>query len=175
MTNHHALVIYDTRHGNTWKIAKALARGLARVGGITSDCQPVDAVRSDLLEDATFLLIGGPTEFFTESSHVAQFFDRIGAFDLNGKYGFAFDTHARSALTGSAARAIEHEMKRMGLRMLEPRRSAVTVGHLIPTHPGGPVIELDEGMERQFEELGERLGKELLDAPPIPARSTRSE
>ncbi len=167
MAEREALVIFDSRYGNTARIAQALARGLQQVEGIEARLGYAPDVGSELLENAQFLLMGGPTEYFTASSHIKEFFARCGAFNLRGKFGFAFDTHAHARVSGSAARYIEKELKAMGVHLLEPRESAWTEVH--PRAPGAggltaKPVELAPGMEKKFEEIGTSLGREFLTA-----------
>lgn len=166
MSDRKVLVVYDTRYGNTYKVAEALTRGFGTVSGVSAVCRPVDQVHSDDLEDASLLVIGGPTEFFSESRHMREFFQRIGGFDLHRKYGFAFDTHARNRLSGSAARTIERDLTRLGVTMLEPHQSAFTVGAPGQATPANPV-SLEPGSEAHFEAIGAELGKSLLTHAPL--------
>lgn len=171
MSQRHVLVVYDTRYGNTWKVAEALAKGLGSADGVSAVARPVQEVHSDDLEAAELLVIGGPTEFFHASHHMREFFDRIGGFELRGKYGFAFDTHARSGLTGSAAASIERELKSFGVEILRPHASALTVD--LPgraTAPSAERIALQPGTEQEFEQVGRQLGASLL-AHPLLVRS----
>ena len=158
----HALVIYDSRYGNTFRIAEALTRGLQKVPGIIATCHNQSEVHAELLEEADLLVIGGPTEYFSASHHIREFFDRVGGFSLRGKLGFAFDTHAANPLSGSASRLIQQDLKRMGAVILEPRRTAVTqaVG---PTGGAGGQIELVPQAVAEFERLGQHLGEELIE------------
>ncbi|MCI4339759.1 MAG: hypothetical protein L3K06_03755 [Thermoplasmata archaeon] len=156
----HALVVYDTRYGNTFRIAEALTRGLQQVPGITAACRNQSEVRAEHLEEADLVVIGGPTEYFTASLHIREFFNRIGGYSLRGKLGFAFDTHAANPLSGSASRLIEKDLRRMGARILEPRRTAVTnaAGSMAT---GDGRIELAPAIVAEFETIGRHLGQEL--------------
>jgi len=55
-----ALVIYDTKFGNTEKVANALVQGLA-AQGIEAESVNVVRVAIDRLSEFNALLIGGPT------------------------------------------------------------------------------------------------------------------
>ncbi|HXQ93797.1 MAG TPA: flavodoxin domain-containing protein [Thermoplasmata archaeon] len=158
-----ALVIYDTRYGNTFRIAEALTRGLQTVSGVIASCRNQAEVHDDLLQDADLLVIGGPTEYFSASPHIREFFNRIGGFELKGKFGFAFDTHAPSPLSGHASRLIEKDLKRMGVTLLEPRHSAITQSTR-GTAAGNVHVELAPDAVAEFEKIGHQLGQELLEA-----------
>ena len=158
----HAAVIFDTRYGLTARVAQALARGLAKVPTIESEVDFAPDVHAEVLDRSDLILIGGPTEYFSASHHLRQFFGFLGAFDLHGKYGFAFDTHAARPLAGSAARFIERNLRLMGVDFLEPRASARVENHA--PGPAGGGLQLAAGDEQRFETIGERLGHELLEA-----------
>jgi len=169
-----ALVVFDSRWGNTARIAEALARGLRQVPGVTATCRSIAQVGSDELELASLVAIGGPTEFFAESSSLKRFFDRIGGFDYGGKFGFAFDTHVNSPLSGGAAGWIERRMRALGFQPIAPHRSAYTVPR--PASEAGGwaragQIDLSPGMEREFEALGTELGRAFLETRLHPTRA----
>lgn len=163
MTGPHALVVFDSRHGHTFRVAEALARGLGRAGGVATTLLPYFEVTPDHLDAAQLIVIGGPTEAFSASGHIKKFFGHIGAYDLHGKYGFAYDTHAPGALQGSAARWIEKELKIMGVRPLRPRSSALVLDHRGGA-PGDDPLELAPEAVTHFEALGEELGRTLVAA-----------
>ena len=176
MSDRRVLVIYDTRYGNTWKVAAALTEGLGSVAGVEAACRPLDQVRSDDLEVAECIIIGGPTEFFSTSHHMKEFFRRISGYDLHRKYGFAFDTHARGRLAGSAATSIERQMKTLGMAMLEPHQSAFTLdptGGRVGGNRGRPSLEA--GSEEHFRSIGAELGRSLLDHPLLVSSSSETE
>ncbi|HYK93294.1 MAG TPA: hypothetical protein VEY07_04535 [Thermoplasmata archaeon] len=162
MTDLHVAVIFDSRHGTTTQVAQALVEGLHRVPGIVAELDFVPDVRSDVIERSDLLIVGGPTEFFSASHHMRVFFNLMGAYDLHGKYAFAFDTHAGGALSGSAARFIERRLKLQGVTLLEPRASAI-----VEARPGGASrsgLQLTGGTAARFVEIGAKLGAELQDA-----------
>lgn len=163
MPHANVLIVFDSRHGHTFQVAEALRRGIARTPEITARLVSYADVTPDDLQNARLIAIGGPTESLSASRHLKEFFLRFGAYDLHGKYGFAFDTHAPGRFRGSAARYIDRQFAAFGLRTLEPRRSAVVVGPL-PGPTGEERLLLEPDAEKRFEALGQELGEELLRA-----------
>lgn len=162
-----AVVIYDTRYGNTARVAEALVRGLNRSSRIEAQVSYAPETQFYLLEISDLVVVGGPTEGLRESRHLRDFFGRMGAYDLHGKYGFAFDTHSGAPLHGGAAHGIDVHLRAMGLEMLRPVTSAVTVMGPESSSSGGPSkvsLHLAPGTEAQFEEIGVALGRSLLEA-----------
>ncbi|HET7450897.1 MAG TPA: flavodoxin domain-containing protein [Gaiellaceae bacterium] len=96
----HAVVIYDSKFGNTEKIAQAIARGLSAHGDVrvmsTGEATPTE--RPDLL------LLGGPTQKRGASPGLRDFMEALPA-ALRGVPAAVFDTRYRGAtwLFGSAA------------------------------------------------------------------------
>lgn len=146
-----ALVIYDTKFGNTEKIAQALASGLEEQG-ITVDCIQVNNVQIDTLPDYNFLAIGGPTHGFGMSKPIKNFFKELETIDLREKHTFAFDTKNPPRYWGSAAKGIEKRLKKLGTNIVHSRKSAFVKGLKGPLH---------ENSEATFRAIGIEIAKLL--------------
>jgi len=144
-----AIIIYDTKFGNTEKIARALARGMEKQG-VKVDCVKADEVDVDKLGRYDFLAIGGPTHAFGVSKPMKAFFEKVRSVDIKGKKTFAFDTKYKSRLAGSAGKGIEKTLKGLGMSIVKPRSSAIVKGS------EGP---LEEGMEETFEQIGSEIAE----------------
>ncbi|MDH5451601.1 MAG: flavodoxin family protein [Candidatus Bathyarchaeota archaeon] len=139
-----AIVIYDTKFGNTEKIARALARGMEKQG-TKVDCVNTDEVDIDKLVEYDFLAIGGPTHAFGVSQPMKAFLEKLKGVDIKGKKAFAFDTKYKAWWAGSAGKRIEKTLKRLGMSLVKPHSSAIVTGS------EGP---LKDGMEEMFEQIG---------------------
>jgi len=144
-----AIVIYDTRFGNTEKIARALARGMEKQG-VEVDCVKVDEVDVDKLVEYEFLAIGGPTHWFGVSKPMKASLEKLRSVDIRGKKAFAFDTKLKSGWAGSAGKGIEKTLKGLGMSIVKPHSSAIVLGN------EGP---LEEGMEEMFEQIGGEIAE----------------
>ncbi|HEY6884156.1 MAG TPA: flavodoxin domain-containing protein [Nitrososphaeraceae archaeon] len=149
----NAAVIFDTRYGNTEKIAKSLETGLKH-SNIMTVCINTEYVTSDLLTKCNLICIGAPTHFLSASKSMKKFLPKLKGIDLSRKYGFAFDTKYDSRMSGSAAKFIEKELKKLGLQIISPRESTIVFG--MKEKDGG--ARLKEGEEARFEQIGLRLG-----------------
>jgi len=144
-----AMVIYDTKFGNTEKIARALALGIEKQR-VKVDCVKADEVDVDKLVEYNFLAIGGPTHTFGVSKPMKAFLKKLKNVDIKGKKAFAFDTKYKSRWAGSAGKGIGKTLKRLGMSIVKPHSSAIVTGS------EGP---LDEGMEEMFEQIGVEIGE----------------
>ena len=146
-----ALVIYDTKFGNTEKVANALVQGLA-AQGIEAESVNVDRVAIDRLSEYDALLIGGPTHRQKMSEPMAMFLDHLDKALVRGKAGFAFDTKVEHRFAGSAGKRIEKKLKKLGMKVVRPYASAIVAGR------EGP---LQEGTEDMFRQIGKQIAHAL--------------
>jgi flavorubredoxin len=144
-----AAVIYDTKFGNTEKIARALSEGMSKEG-LLVDCLKTDAVDPSKLGEYDMLAVGAPTQAFRISAPMKEFLRKLENVDLRGKKGFAFDTRLKSRLAGSAANGIEKKLKELGLTIVRDYASAIVAGM------EGP---LEENAEKRFEQIGSEIAK----------------
>jgi flavorubredoxin len=131
----------------TQKIATALMSGLQKQG-IQVECTPIEDVQIATLPENEFLAIGGPTHGFGISRSMKAFLKKLKQVDLRNKKAFAFDTKFASRFSGSAAKGIEKQLKKLGLNIVKTYTSAIVTGS------EGP---LQEGMEEKFLKLGSEL------------------
>ncbi|MHA2406374.1 MAG: flavodoxin family protein [Candidatus Hermodarchaeia archaeon] len=146
-----AIVIFDSKFGNTEKVARALASGLDEPG-IVVECINVKNVQIDTLPDYDLLAVGGPTHGFGMSKPVKEFFKQIGNIDLREKNAFAFDTKNPPRYWGSAAKGIEKRLVKLGMKIVRSRLSAFVEGLKGPLH---------ENSEETFRKIGVEIAKLL--------------
>jgi Flavodoxin len=165
-----ALVVYESMFGNTQAIANAIADGLS------------DRMRVEVLEvgaapatiaDVALLVVGGPTHAFGMSrpqtrqdaarqapaglvspgSGLREWLATLQA--PAGIAAATFDTRIRKPrLPGSAARAAEKRLRRLGFRMVAPAASFHVEGTLGP---------LQEGEQQRARRWGESVGSKSGD------------
>lgn len=146
-----ALIIYDSKFGNTGKIAKALAAGMQE-RGTAAECANVEHADIDTLSEYDLLAVGGPTHAFTASVPMKAFLAKLERADVRDKKAFAFDTKLASRFAGSAGKAIEKRLQKLQMNVVKPHASAIVMGR------EGP---LKDGEEEAFKQIGAELA-ELL-------------
>jgi flavorubredoxin len=149
MKMRRAIVVYDTKFGNTEKIAKALARGMEK-GGVKVDRVKADEADVNRLGEYDFLAFGSPTHAFGISKPMKTFLEKLKSVNLKGKKAFAFDTKFKSWLAGSAGKGIEKRLRGFGMIIVKPYTSAIVKG------VKGP---LEESMEEIFEKIGVEIAE----------------
>ncbi|MFB0543367.1 MAG: flavodoxin family protein [Candidatus Bathyarchaeia archaeon] len=95
------LVLYDSRTGNTERMAHAVAEGVGEEG-VEISMKKIDEARVEDLQDFEGIIIGSPTYFGSMSGKVKHFLDEsIKLYrGLEGKVGAAF-TSSGGVATGA--------------------------------------------------------------------------
>lgn len=152
-----ALILYNSLFGNTKTVAEQLALGL-QAENVFTDCVNIKEIKRENFVNYDFIAIGGPTHKISLSEDMKDFFKTTGNhLKLTGKQGFAFDTRKESKMNSkryfifenSAARRIEGKMKKMRIKIIKQRESA-----LIEPNRKGP---LQPGVKEKFFEIGKEL------------------
>ena len=99
-----AIVLFDTLFGNTERIAQCIVTGLRKTG-VEADCANIREANVDELSKFDLVALGAPTQYFTASRPMKEFLDRLKQLNLEGKYGFAFDTPAKLVHGGKCSKA----------------------------------------------------------------------
>ncbi len=72
------LIAYHSESGNTEKLARAIQKGAASVGGVDAGLRPIAQVQSDEILKADGILIGTPVHWSNISVDAKRFLDRVG-------------------------------------------------------------------------------------------------
>ena len=154
------VVIYDSKFGNTEKIAEAIGRGAGTLGPVSvaaaGEASDTLAGRPDLL------LIGGPTQKHGMSPPLATFVDHVHRGTLRGVPVATFDTRYEQSrlLTGSAAKSAASHLRRTGCRLIAPPESFFVERGSKPPEGGRPdpsAVRLVDGELKRARQWGARL------------------
>jgi NAD(P)H dehydrogenase (quinone) len=93
------LVVYDSRSGNTEKMAFAIAEGIRGMTGVKVDVKKVDKASLDDLREADGIIMGSPTYYGQMSGKLKTLIDDSVEFHgkLEGKIGAAFTSSGGTA------------------------------------------------------------------------------
>ena len=93
------LVIYDSRTGNTEKMASAVAKGAEQVVGVHVVLKKIDQATLEDLTEAEGIIMGSPTYYGQMSGKMKTFVDQTNKIHgkLRGKVGGAFTSSGDTA------------------------------------------------------------------------------
>jgi len=148
------LIVYDSRTGNTEKMALAVADGARMVKGTEVVVKVVDKTTMNDLSGSDGIILGSPTYYGNMSGKMKSLIDRTYAIHgkLKGKAGGAFTSSGDTAC--GAETAI--------LSMLEALliHGMVVQGRYDNKHYGPTAVESPNKKEIEYcKELGERVAR----------------
>ena len=159
----NAIVVFDSLHGNTERIAQAVGEALQPLGAVrvmrTTDVPPGTT--------ADAWVLGGPTQRHRMSPPLAAFVEGMPRGSLEGVPVATFDTryHYPRLMSGSAARAAASRLRRTGCRLVaEPESFFVQEGPR-PAGGGKPAPEtehLEVGEIERARSWGAELAARLV-------------
>jgi menaquinone-dependent protoporphyrinogen IX oxidase len=136
------IVVYDTSHGNTRKIAETIAETL-KEAEIEAHLSYVKDVKKLNGKEYDFIVIGSPTKFGTMSLAIRFFLGKIKSQEWMNKPFAAFDTENPENIEQarlknkewSAAEKIAEKLKEKNMNQLAPVLKAQVLGQK------GPLVE----------------------------------
>lgn len=145
-----ALLVYDSKFGNTEKVAQAIAAALGP--GEEIQAAKVGEVSPPEAEGLDLLVVGSPVHTWGPTAAVKGFLKGLDPAQLSGLAVAAFDTVLRGPLTGSAARKIEKALADKGGRVVTPAEQ------FLVKSMRGPLIE---GELERAKTWGRQLAEKL--------------
>lgn len=145
------LVVYDSKTGNTEKMAFAVAEGAKQISGIEVAVKKVDQTSLEDLLNADGIIIGSPTYFGQMSAKLKALIDESVKIHgkLEGKIGAAFTS------SGGTATGAETTLLSMLQAMLI--HGMIVQGRSDDKHFGAAAVESPNKEELKYcKELGKR-------------------
>lgn len=127
------LVVYDSKFGNTERIATEIAERLHRHGPV--ELLNVERAPRAMPRSLDLLVVGGPTQGHGASPALRRWLE--GLQPVDGVRAAAFDTRFAKArwLTGSAAVVVARQLRRAGFQIVRDPESYFVA------HTEGPLID----------------------------------
>ncbi len=119
----NTLVIYDSKFGNTERIARQLAETLGEFG--EARAVRVTEIPADIPKEINLLVVGSPTQAWNATPDLKSFLTHLEGKKLENFQFAEFDTRFDKPrwLTGSAAGAMRKQLIRLGARTFVPPES----------------------------------------------------
>ena len=129
-------IFYESKYGNTKRLAEAMADELRRVDGMEVTSAALKGVDIDQVTNYDIFLLGGPTHFGGPTRGVRKFIDDLCKRNVNGKSVAVFDTYLGEDFEKGVRRMEEQiRAKAPGLKLLAPGLSIRVEGMK------GPIVE----------------------------------
>jgi len=147
-----AIVFYDSKHGNTEKIAEAIVRGM-KAGGLEDVLlMKLKNADEDDFRDRQLWVVGSPTHWGSTGFRLKTLLVNALKYEGAGKKGAVFDTRYKDMNRGSAEKLVRILAKYDVPVITDPE-------HFTVTSMRGP---LGDGEEQRAEDYGKRIAKKAL-------------
>ncbi len=148
------LVVYESRYGNTKRVAETIIEGMQRVEGTETALNEIKSVDPSTIPSYDAIVIGSPNHMGGPTRGIKKFIDKLSELPLEGKQFAVFDTYGGGDF--------EKATKKMEQRVHEklPTMEMVTRGLSIKVEGmKGPIVE---GELPKCEEFGAKVASELM-------------
>jgi flavodoxin len=148
-----AIVIYESRYGNTKRVAEAIVEGMKEAREIEVSMKELKEVNLEKVAEYDVILIGSPNHFGGPTRGIKGFIDRLGELQLMGKMFAVFDTY----LGKDFEKAVNKMEKRISEKV--PELKQIEHGLSIKVHGmKGPIVEGELSKCREF---GNKIATQL--------------
>lgn len=147
------IVVYESKYGNTKRVAEVIIEGMNEVGGLEAFLSELKEVDLKKVPDYDAILIGSPNHMGGPSRGIKSFIDRLGKLQLEGKKFAVFDTYM--------GKDLEKAVKKMEKRISEtvPELKQIVSGLSIKVRGvKGPIVE---GELQRCKEFGKKIATQL--------------
>lgn len=145
-------VVYDSKYGNTRRVAEQIVEGLRQVEGVEASVGCVKELDNQKLFGYNALIIGAPNHMGKPSWTITKFIDGLADVKLNAEWAAAFDTYfQRGRYFEKAMRKLEKNINERlpNLKLIKPGLSVKVNG------VNGPIAD---GELPKAKEFGKKIG-----------------
>ena len=150
-----AIVVYESKYGNTKLAAEAIINGMRGVPGVETTLAEPKEVSLNQLAAFNTIVVGSPNHIGGATRNIRKLIGSLGKFDLRGKYAAVFDTYMGSDFE-KAVKKMEKQIseKAPQLKLAVPGLSIRVKGMK------GPI---DEGELPKCKEFGVNIATRIKD------------
>jgi flavodoxin len=150
------IVVYDSSHGNTRKVAEVIS-DILKKSGLTVDLFHVKEAKKIKANDYHFLIIGSPTKFGTMTFSIRLFLRKVKENQWKGKPFVTFDTQNPENIENDDTCASEKIAEKLIERKMKQISTPLKV---LVNDWKGPLLDGEiEKVERYAVEIFENLQK----------------
>jgi flavorubredoxin len=147
------IVVYESKYGNTKRIAEAIIEGMNEVGGLEASLSELKEVDLKKVPDYDAILIGSPNHMGGPTRGIKGFIDKLGKLQLKEKMFATFDTY----LGKDFEKAVKKIEKQINEKV--PRLKQIAPGLSIKVQGmKGPILE---GELPKCREFGKKIATQL--------------
>lgn len=148
------LVVYDTRYGNTKRVAETIVEGINEIESVEAVLKEPEQIEPAEAPEYDLILIGSPNHYGGPTGGIKEFIDGLEKIGLEGKPGAVFDTYLGAGFFEKAVKRMEKRIneKAPGLKLIVPGLSVRV------EKSRGPIVDGELPKCRDF---GKKIARQL--------------
>ena len=148
-----AIIIYESKYGNTRLVAEKIAEGIRQASGVESEVRELKEVNPEGLTEFDAIVIGSPNHMGNATRSIRKFIDELGKINLRGKLVAVFDTYI--------GRDLEKAVKKMEKQVGEKVPSLSLAAPGLSVRVEGMKGPITEGELPRCQDFGIAIGNRL--------------
>ena len=148
-----AIVIYESKYGNTRLVAETIAEGIRQASGVEPEVRELKEVNPEGLTEFDAIVIGSPNHMGNATRNIRKFIDGLAEFSFEGKLAAVFDTYI--------GRDLEKAVKKMEKQMGEKAPSLSLAAPGLSVRVEGMKGPIAEGELPRCQDFGIKIGNRL--------------
>ena len=150
-----AIVIYESKYGNTKLAAEAIVNGIREISEVEPVLAELKEVSLNQLTDFDAILVGSPNHMGSATRGIRKFIDNLGKLNLEGKYTAVFDTY----LGGDFEKAVKKMEKQISEKVTQLKLAVPGLSIRVKGMKG----PIDEGEIPKCKEFGVKIATLIKD------------
>nr|MDO8133842.1 flavodoxin domain-containing protein [Candidatus Njordarchaeum guaymaensis] len=151
------LVAFDTKYGNTKRVAEAIAEGLKTAREIKATVLNIKDVDAKTIPTFDAFLVGSPAHFGGPTGTAKGFIERMGKLKLEGKCIAVFDTY----ITNPRGSDFEKAVRKLEEHIRKKAPSLTIVSPGLSIRVSGMKGPIADGELPKCQEFGKRFAAQL--------------
>lgn len=139
------LVVYESKYGNTRRVAETIVEGMKEVGEIETSIKELKEVDLGKVAEYDAILVGSPNHFGGPTRGIKGFIEKLGKLQLDGKRYAVFDTYIKADFEKAVKKMEKHISEKA------PELKQIASGLSIKVQGiKGPIVENELSKCREF-------------------------
>ncbi|MGB2827257.1 MAG: flavodoxin domain-containing protein [Dehalococcoidales bacterium] len=148
-----AIVIYESKYGNTRLMAEKIAEGIRQASGVEAEVRELKEVNPEGLPEFDAIVIGSPNHMGNATRSIRKFIDELAKFSFEGKLAAVFDTYM--------GKDFEKAVKKMEKQIGEKAPSLSLAAPGLSVRVEGMKGPITEGELPRCQDFGIKIGNRL--------------
>jgi flavodoxin len=147
------IIVYESKYGNTKRVAETIAEGMKEVGGIETSIIELKGVDLKKVANYDAILIGSPNHMGGPTRGIKGFIDKLGGLNLQGKMFAVFDTYL--------GKDFEKAVKKMEKKINEKVPILKQISHGLSIKVQGMKGPIAENELHKCKEFGKKIATQI--------------